>query len=291
MYSAKAQGKGRREIFAPHMHAAALEKLERKSELQRALERDELRVHFQPIVNLQTGAVEGAEALVRWEHPTRGLLGPGEFIPLAQETNVIVPLGAWVLRAACREAAGWRDRFPDQPERYVTVNVAGHQLQRGEFLDEVEGALRDTGLPASCLMLEVTESSLLEDSATNARRLQALRDLGVRLAIDDFGTGYSALNYLRRFRMDVLKIDRSFIAGVETPSEQSALVDAILAMARALGLRVVAEGIEDDPQLAHLRERACPLGQGFLFARPLPAAELSALLAGQPQGFAAALPR
>ncbi len=291
MYTAKTQGKGGREVFAPQMHAAALEKLERRAELQRALERDELRLHFQPIVNLATGAIEGAEALVRWQHPTRGLLPPAEFVGLAEETNLIVPLGAWVLRTACRHAAGWRDEFPDEPERYVSVNVAGHQLQRAEFLDEVERALRESALPASCLMLEVTESALLEDSTTNARRLQALRRLGVRLAIDDFGTGYSALNYLRRFRMDVLKIDRSFIDGVDNPSEQSALVDAILTMARALDLRVVAEGIEEDPQLAHLRGRACALGQGYLFARPLPPAELTALLASQPQGFAIAVAR
>jgi len=279
MYAAKAQGRHRIEVFAASMHAAALERLERKAELQHALDHDELRLHFQPIVDLEAGHVEGAEALVRWQHPTRGLLPPGEFIPLAEETTLIVPLGAWVLRSACLQAARWRAELPGQADRYVSINVAGHQLQRPQFVEEVRRALDAAALPAQCLMLEITESSLLEDTHTNARRLEALRELGVRLAIDDFGTGYSALNYLRRFRMDVLKIDRSFIDGVESPTEQSALVDAILAMAAALGLQVVAEGIEHLPQLAHLRERACPLGQGFLFARPLPPDELAALLA------------
>jgi diguanylate cyclase (GGDEF)-like protein len=288
MYAAKAEGKNRSAVFAAHMHAAALERLERRAELQQALDRDELRLHFQPIVDLQTGDVEGAEALVRWQHPTRGLLGPGEFIALAEETNLIIPLGAWVLREACRQAARWREEFPGDPDRYISVNVAGHQLQSPEFLDEVRDALDAADLPSDCLMLEVTESCLLEDTQTNSRRLQALRALGVRLALDDFGTGYSALNYLRRFRMDVLKIDRSFIEGVESPSEQSALVDAILAMAGALDLRVVAEGIEHGPQLQHLRDRACPLGQGFLFSRPLPAVELTALLAGRRRALPAA---
>jgi diguanylate cyclase (GGDEF)-like protein len=282
MYAAKGEGKHRAEIFAPHMHTAALERLERKAELQRALDREELRLHFQPIVNLATGEIEGAEALVRWQHPARGLLPPAEFIALAEETSLIVPLGAWVLRQACHQAARWLEEFPDHPDRYVSVNVAGHQLERAQFLDEVQHALAAARLPAGCLMLEVTESSLLEDTNSNARRLQALRGLGVRLAVDDFGTGYSALNYLRRFRMDVLKIDRAFIDGVDSPSEQSALVDAILTMARALDLRVVAEGIEENPQLAHLRERGCPLGQGFLLARPVTGADLTALLAQQP---------
>jgi diguanylate cyclase (GGDEF)-like protein len=288
MYEAKSRGKNRAAIFASHMHAAALERLERRLELQHALDHDELRLHFQPIVELHTGEIEGVEALVRWQHPTRGLLPPGEFIPLAEETNLIVTLGAWVLRAACAQAARWREEFPDHPDRYVSVNVAGHQLQRAEFLDEVQQALTAARLPSHCLMLEVTESCLLEDTQTNSRRLQALRDLGVRLALDDFGTGYSALNYLRSFQMDVLKIDRSFIDGVESPSQQSALVDAILAMAGALDLRVVAEGIEHQPQLTHLRERACTLGQGYLFARPLPPCELAALLAAGSRALPAA---
>jgi EAL domain-containing protein (putative c-di-GMP-specific phosphodiesterase class I) len=269
MYAAEAQGGDRVEVFAARMHAAALERLERRAELQGALDRGELRLHLQPIVDLASRVVVGAEALVRWEHPERGLLGPGAFVPLAEETDLIVPLGAWVLGEACRHAAAWHEA-PGDPDRYVSVNVSGMQLQRPQFVAEVREALAASGLPAHRLMLEVTESSVLEDTTTNARRLQALRDLGVRLAIDDFGTGHSAMDYLRRFRMDVLKIDRSFIDGVDTPSEQSALVDAILGRARALGLQVIAEGIELDPQLAHLRRLECPLGQGFLFARPLP---------------------
>jgi diguanylate cyclase (GGDEF)-like protein/PAS domain S-box-containing protein len=278
MYAAKAHGKNRFEIFDHAMHKAAFERLDRKVRLQRALDRDEFELHYQPIVFLKEKRMAGIEALVRWRDPDRGLIPPADFIPLAEETNLIIPLGSWVLRTACRQLRTWQERFGSDAPGYVSVNVAGAQLQQPAFLDEVGTALADTGLAPEALMLELTESSLIADSERNAVRLQQLRELGVRLAIDDFGTGYSSLNYLRRFRMDVLKIDRSFTNGVTTPGEEAALVRAMIAMGESLHLDVIAEGIEDDEQLDHLIGLDCVLGQGFLFSRPLDLEHLEALL-------------
>jgi diguanylate cyclase (GGDEF)-like protein len=264
MYAAKAAGTNRCAFFTEDMHINAVERLDRREQLERAIENDELRLHYQPIVDLDLGRVAGFEALVRWQHPTRGLLGPGEFIPLAEETGLIVPLGRWVLRQACRDAATWAGA------PYLSVNVASVQREAPGFVEEVAAALTDGGLAAERLMLEVTESSLVGD--LEAERLQALRRLGVRLAIDDFGTGYSSLSYLRKFPMDVLKIDRSF---TRDACEDSALLQAIVAMGESLGLVLVPEGIEEPEQAEALRALGCRLGQGFLFGRPVPADELS----------------
>ena len=263
MYAAKAAGTNRCAFFTEDMHINAVERLDRREQLERAIENDELRLHYQPIVDLDLGRVAGFEALVRWQHPVRGFLGPGEFIPLAEETGLIVPLGRWVLREAARQAALWAGA------PYLSVNVAGAQLEQPGFVDEVASALRDGGLEPSRLVLEVTESSLVGD--LEAERLQALRALGVRLAIDDFGTGYSSLSYLRRFPMDVLKIDRSF---TRDAGEDNALLEAIVAMGESLGLVLIPEGIEEPEQADALRALGCRLGQGFLFGRPVPAEEL-----------------
>ncbi|HEX6023090.1 MAG TPA: GGDEF domain-containing phosphodiesterase, partial [Solirubrobacter sp.] len=233
-------------------------------ELGRAIRRDELVMAYQPKIGLESGEIRGVEALVRWQHPDRGLLGPGEFVPLAEETGLIVPLGRWVLRESCRQAAQWAGA------PYLSVNVASAQLEQPSFLTEVETALADGGLCADRLVLEVTESSLVDD--LEAERLQALRRLGVRLAIDDFGTGYSSLSYLRKFPMDVLKIDRSF---TRDATEDSALLQAIVAMGESLGLVLVPEGIEEPEQADALRALGCRLGQGYLFGRPVPADELT----------------
>ncbi|HWK27218.1 MAG TPA: EAL domain-containing protein [Solirubrobacter sp.] len=264
MYAAKAMGSNRWAIFTRDMHVNAVERLDRREELERAIENEELVLHFQPIVDLDGGHAEGFEALVRWNHPQRGLLGPGEFVPLAEETGLIVPLGRWVLRAAARHAAAWAGA------PYLSVNVAGAQLEQPAFVEEVAEALAGAGLDAARLVLEVTESSLV--GAAEAERLQALRRLGVRLAIDDFGTGYSSLSYLRRFPMDVLKIDRSF---TRDACEDNALLRAIVAMGESLGLVLIPEGIEQPEQAEALRALGCRLGQGFLFGRPVPAGELT----------------
>ena len=278
MYAAKARGKDCYELFDREMHEAALARLDHKVELERAIGNAEFELHYQPIVMLDSRQVSGVEALVRWCHPDRGLVSPSDFIPLAEETNLILPIGAWVLRAACEQLAAWRDDLGDRAPAYVSVNVAGSQLEQGGFVDEVRAALADSGLDADALMLELTESSLIDDSGRNAARLQELRALGVRIAIDDFGTGYSSLNYLRRFPMDVLKIDRSFTDGVAVAGEQASLVSAMIAMGDSLELTVVAEGVEDDDQLDHLRTLRCPLGQGFLFSHPLDRDALEAML-------------
>ena len=264
MYAAKATGNNRYAVFTADMHINAVARLDRREQLERAIENEELVLHYQPIVDLDLGRVAGFEALVRWQHPERGFLGPGEFIPLAEETGLIVPLGRWVLREACRQATQWAGA------PYLSVNVAGAQLEQPGFLAEVESALSDGGLCPERLMLEVTESSLVDD--LEAERLQALRRLGIRLAIDDFGTGYSSLSYLRKFPMDVLKIDRSF---TKDACEDSALLNAIVAMGESLGLVLVPEGIEEPEQADALRALGCRLGQGFLFGRPVPAEELS----------------
>ena len=264
MYAAKAAGTNRFAVFTNDMHVNAVARLDRSEELERAIENDELVLHYQSIVDLDLGRVAGFEALVRWQHPVRGFLGPGEFIPLAEETGLIVPLGRWVLREAVRQAATWAGA------PYLSVNVAGAQLEQPGFVEEVATALSDGGFDAARLVLEVTESSLVGD--LEAERLQALRRLGVRLAIDDFGTGYSSLSYLRKFPMDVLKIDRSF---TKDACEDSALLNAIVAMGESLGLVLIPEGIEEPEQAEALRALGCRLGQGFLFGRPVPAEELS----------------
>jgi diguanylate cyclase (GGDEF)-like protein len=267
MYAAKAAGTNRCAVFTRDMHVNAVERLDRREQLERAIENEELVLHYQPIVDLDLGRVAGFEALVRWQHPLRGFLGPGEFIPLAEETGLIVPLGRWVLRESARQAALWAGA------PYLSVNVASAQLEQPGFVDEVASALADSGLDASRLMLEVTESSLVGDA--EAERLQALRRLGVRLAIDDFGTGYSSLSYLRRFPMDVLKIDRSF---TRDACEDSALLQAIVAMGESLGLVLIPEGIEEPEQADELRALGCRLGQGYLFGRPVPADQLTGAL-------------
>ncbi len=266
MHDAKSRGgKNGYALFEDAMRVDALERRNRKEELARAIEGGELVLHFQPIVDLEHGRPAGLEALVRWQHPERGLLAPGEFIPLAEETGMIVALGRWVLSEACREASDW----PGEP--YVSVNVASAQLEQPGFVAEVDAALHAAGLAPERLTLEVTESSLIDDRDGIAEGLQALRALGVRLALDDFGTGYSSLSYLRRFPMDVLKIDRSFVRDVDA---ESALVRAIVAMGESLGLALVAEGIERAEQADVVRALGCGMGQGFLFSRPVPAAEL-----------------
>jgi diguanylate cyclase (GGDEF)-like protein/PAS domain S-box-containing protein len=281
MYRAKTLGKNRCEVFEPDMHAAALARMEIENDLRHAVVRGELRLHYQPVVELATGRVVGVEALLRWQHPTRGLVSPLDFIGVAEESGLIVPVGRWVLSEACRQVARWQ-RTTGLPLR-LSVNLSARQLQAPRLAEFVARTLRSTGVRPNDLVLEITESILVDDAERTIAKLHLLRELGVKLAIDDFGTGYSSLNYLRRLPVDVLKIDRSFVQGIGTESELAALTGAIVGIGRDLGLDTVAEGIEEPAQLEALRAMGCVLGQGFLFARPLPADELAELLAPSPE--------
>ncbi len=277
MYRAKGAGKGRYAFFEPVMHAEAVGRLELEADMRAALTRGEFFLLYQPIVELDGGAVVGVEALARWQHPLRGLVSPADFIPLAEETGLVVPLGRWVLGEACREGA----RLCARAGRAVamSVNVSARQLYDAAFVDDVRAALGASGVDPHGLVLELTESVMIDRPELALERFTALKALGVRLAIDDFGTGYSALSYLQRFPIDVLKIDRSFVDGLRRGGAQGALARTIVALGEALSLRTVAEGIEEAAQCAALREVGCPFGQGYLFARPLAPEALAELLA------------
>jgi diguanylate cyclase (GGDEF)-like protein/PAS domain S-box-containing protein len=278
MYLAKEKGKNRYQLFEPAMHDTALKRLELKAALQRALEHDEFRLFYQPVIELETGKVSGVEALIRWFHPERGLVPPLDFIPLAEETGLIVPIGHWVLKEACRYAAELQARYASHEPLHMAVNLSARQVARTEMVDEVRQILAETGLEPSTLILEITESVMIQDMDLAIARLTELKSLGVQLAIDDFGTGYSSLNYVRRFPVDILKVDKSFIDGVTESGESSALTAAVIELASILNLKPVAEGIERPDQLQRLLELQCDLGQGFLFAKPLPYDELEPML-------------
>ncbi len=278
MYRAKEAGGGRFELFDAGMRRLTLARLELEDDLRRALTRDELVVHYQPIYAIDSAVPAVVEALVRWAHPKRGLLAPGEFIPIAEETNLIVPLGAQVLARACGQVASWRATLPAARELSLAVNVSARQIVRPTFISEVSGALAQTGLPAPALCLEITEGALLRYSAATAHTISALRALGIRIVLDDFGTGYSSLSYLRRLSIDVLKIDRSFVVGLDQGLEDHVIVEAIVTMAHALGLDVMAEGVETPAQLDALRELGSGYVQGYLLARPMPADGVEQLL-------------
>jgi diguanylate cyclase (GGDEF)-like protein/PAS domain S-box-containing protein len=282
MYRAKSSGKARYVIFDPTMSTQqSTPYLQASGELLAALEKGEFRLHYQPLLDLTTSRVTGVEALLRWEHPERGLLLPAEFIPQAEATGLIVPIGRWVLQEACRQARKWQMSNPGDPPVMMSVNLSAKQVQHPSLLDDVIAALGDSGLPASCLNLEITESMAMEHGQATLSTLRSLRDLGIHLAIDDFGTGYSMLAYLKHFPVDTLKLDRSFVMGLGQSTEDNAIVSAVLAFARSLDLSVTAEGIETGEQLALLKELGCDLGQGYYFARPLPPEMLDALFSAQ----------
>ena len=281
MYMAKEAGKGRYQVFEPAMHDTALQRLELKADLQRAVDNDEFVLHYQPVIELDSGRIEGLEALVRWQHPARGLLPPLDFIPLAEETGLIVPLGRWVLREACRQARRLQERHEFSPPVHMAVNLSARQLQRPEIVGEIAEILLESELDPQGLVLEITESVMMQDMDLSILRLAELKKLGVRLAVDDFGTGYSSLNYIRRFPVDILKVDKSFVDSVNEGGEESALTAAIIELAGILRLRPVAEGIERADQLERLLTLRCDLGQGFYFARPLPLRGVEELLAAR----------
>ncbi|MCM2258122.1 MAG: EAL domain-containing protein [Vicinamibacteria bacterium] len=269
MYRAKRAGRGRTEIYDGSMHAAATARHRLENDLRRAVERGELRLAFQPIVDLADGRVSSLEALVRWQHPERGLLMPLEFIQVAEEMGAIVPVGEWVLNEACRQLRGWRDAVAEAAGLTISVNLSARQFSQGDVLALTDEALSLSGIPGAALRLELTESVVMEDAEQATRKLHQLRELGVGLDIDDFGTGYSSLSYLRRFPIDALKIDRSFVDGLGQDAEDLAIVRTIVTLAGNLGVDTIAEGIEGTLQLAQLRSLGCPMGQGYHFARPL----------------------
>ena len=291
MYAAKNGGKNRYVIFEETMHLAALERLVLESDLRSALERGELELYYQPVVHLASRRIIGAEALLRWQHPERGMVFPGDFIPLAESTGLIVPIGRWVLAEACRQAAQWQRLFPAADRRTtgahqvpdsrpfkVGVNISGAQIQHPDMIAAVHAALDSSGIQPSTLTLEITESVMLNDTDVTLARLRELKGLGLSLAVDDFGTGYSSLSYLQRFPIDVLKIDKAFVDPIGSRGQPASLTRAIVALGDALGLDMVAEGIERVEQVEGLRFLGCTYGQGYHFSRPLPAAQFTALL-------------
>jgi diguanylate cyclase (GGDEF)-like protein len=281
MYSAKADGKGHSAFFEQSMHSAARKRLQLTGDLRRALGDGQLSVNYQPLVRLDDGRMLGVEALLRWTHPELGLVPPAEFIPLAEESGLIVVIGSFVLNEACRQLKAWQIEHPDQHPEYVSVNLSVRQFQReGHVVDEVRKALDSAGLDGTHLMLEITESVLMEDRQPIIRDLDALRLLGVRIAIDDFGTGYSALSYLREFPIDTVKMDRSFVQNLGKNAADSALVRSVVDLGGALEMQIIAEGIELQGQLDSVTGLQCDIGQGYFFAPPLDAAEMRDLLNG-----------
>jgi EAL domain-containing protein (putative c-di-GMP-specific phosphodiesterase class I) len=268
------------------MDSAIIGQLRMKAELARAVERGEFTVHYQPTVELASGRLAGVEALVRWQHPERGLVPPLDFIPLAEQTGLIVPIGRFVLREACRQMRAWHDAYPTDPPMTVSVNLSARELDEAGLVPSVRAALEESGLDPAHLVLEITESLLLVDLPATLRALLALRALGVRLAVDDFGTGYSSLAYLENLPVDILKIDKSFVdrigkspdSGPDDGPASPVMVSAISQLGHALHLQLVAEGIEQQEQVSTLQELACEYGQGYFFARPLTSQGLTALL-------------
>jgi diguanylate cyclase (GGDEF)-like protein len=268
MYIAKGEGKGGYRVFEPAMHQQVVARLELRADLQRALDREEFELHYQPLVRLRDGAVTSVEALVRWRHPTRGLIPPFDFIPFAEESGLIVPIGRWVLREGCRQAKSFREQTTAAVKPGIGINLSVKQLFQSDIVSDVRAALADAALEPSALTLEITESVMMTDIELAVTRLQELREVGVRLALDDFGTGYSSLSYLSKFPLDILKMDRSLLAAGASPVT-SGLASAVLGLGETFDLEVVAEGIEYPEQSATLRDLGCETGQGFYFARPM----------------------
>lgn len=283
MYRAKALGKGQYHLFDPVMHTAALERLQLETDLRRGIEQEELVVHYQPIVSLITGRISGFEALVRWRHPKRGLIPPGLFIPIAEETGLITAIGYWVLSESCHQLRTWQQQNSIDPNLFVSVNLSVKQFAQPNLLEQIDQVLEHSQLSPDCLKLEITESAIMDNHQDVATILKELRKRRILISIDDFGTGYSSLSYLHSFPVDTLKIDKSFVQRLNLTSENIGLIPVIISLAKTMNMNVIAEGIELPEQLKILRELNCGLGQGYFFAKPLPGEELINLLSLTPR--------
>lgn len=278
MYRAKANGRSRYAVFNQSMHDEAIRRLRLETDLRHAIERDEFRLHYQPLVRLGTGAIEGFEALIRWEHPERGMVSPADFIPIAEETGLIVPIGRWVLREACRQLADWRCRLPISDDLSISVNISRNHMAAPDLLDQIRNLLDEFQLEGRHINLEITESVIMENPESVLRILSEIRSLGMELHMDDFGTGYSSLSCLHHFPISKLKIDREFIKTMGEDEEHTAIVHAIIALAHHLRLQVTAEGIETRAQLEQILAMGCEYGQGFYFAKPLVPSDVESVL-------------
>jgi EAL domain-containing protein (putative c-di-GMP-specific phosphodiesterase class I) len=276
MYHAKDVGRNNYQFFEPTMTARAIERQSLELGLRNALERKQLELHYQAIVNLQTRALEGVEALVRWRHPSQGIITPAQFVPIAEESGLIVPIGRWILREACRQARAWQDA--GLPAVRVAVNISPVELRQKDFVTGVRTILAESGLAPCYLELELTETFLMPDSTSTAAVLHSLKKLGIQIALDDFGTGYSSLSHLKGFPIDTLKIDQSFVRDLPANTEDAVIVGLVVSMGKGLHMRVVAEGVETPEQLKALQRLACPQGQGYCFGKAMIASEFTTLL-------------
>ncbi|WP_319422398.1 two-component system response regulator [Pleurocapsa sp. FMAR1] len=288
MYRAKAKGKSRYEIFDMAMYQETLKLLELENHLRQAVKRNEFVLHYQPIISLNHSKLVGFEALIRWQHPTKGSIPPVEFIPLAEDTGLILEIGEWLLKEACQQLKQWQQKFAQIPQvasLKMNVNIASQQLQQPEFIQKLDRILQETGLNGNCLRLEITESVLIDPEGCIQNTLKQIRERNIKLSIDDFGTGYSSLSYLRRFPIDNLKIDRSFIEQMNYDLENLEIVRVIITLAKTLGMDAISEGVETPQQLQQLKALGCEFGQGFLFSKPLPSIGVESMLAHYPKSF------
>jgi EAL domain-containing protein (putative c-di-GMP-specific phosphodiesterase class I) len=279
LYRAKEHGRGGYEIFDEVMRSRVIEHMQIENDLRRAIQREELELHYQPVIKLHDGSIVAMEALLRWNHPERGLVGPLAFIPVAEESRLIVPIGRWVIEQACRQAGAWQELHPDSAPVSVAVNLSARQLADPDLLSHIEGSVRANRIDPSNLWLELTETTLLDETTFVERTLESLKGLGVRLVLDDFGVGFSSLGYLKRLPLSMIKLDRTFVENLTDGSHDAAIVRAVNEMADAIGIGVVAEGIETEDQLRMATTLGCGFAQGFHFSEPVPVAHIERLLA------------
>jgi diguanylate cyclase (GGDEF)-like protein len=278
LYRAKERGRGRYEIFDEVMRSRVIEHMQIENDLRRAIQQEELELHYQPVVKLRDGSIVAMEALLRWNHPERGLVGPPAFIPVAEESRLIVPIGRWVIEQGCRQAAAWQRFHPDSAPVSVAVNLSARQLADPDLLSHIEGCVRTNGIDPSCLWVELTETALLDETTFVERTLESLKGLGVRLVLDDFGVGFSSLGYLKRLPLSMIKLDRTFVENLTDGSHDAAIVRAVSEMADTIGIGVIAEGIETEDQLRMTTTLGCGFAQGFHFSGPVPVPHIERLL-------------